>query len=89
MFKGFLQGRALNTFAPVEDFNAFRIALSLAVQRGIKIHRLDIRTAFLHGDIDDDLYVSPPHRLPFWVPNEALKVADGVYGLKRASRLSK
>ena len=85
--KGFLQGRVLDTFAPVVDFNAVRIALSLAVQKGLDIHQLDIRTAFLHGDIDDDVYVSAPDGLPICCPTEALKLEKGLCGLKQAPRL--
>ena len=85
--KGFLQGQVLDTFAPVVDFNAVRIALSVAVQKGLHIHQLDIRTAFLHGDIDDDVYVSPPDGLPISGSPEALKLPKGLYGLKQAPRL--
>ena len=88
--KGFLQIQVLDTFAPVvDDFNAVRIALSQAVQKGIQIHQQDIRTAFLRGDVDDDVYVSPPDELPICGPTEALKLAKGLYGLKQAPRLWK
>ena len=85
--KGFMQGQVLDTFAPGVDFNAVRIALSLAVQKGLHIRQLDIRTAFLHGDIDDDVYVSPPDGLPICGPTEALKLEKGLYELKQAPRL--
>ena len=59
-FKGFLQGHVEHTFAPVIDFKTVRVVLAVAVKRGRYIHQMDVRTAFLHGDIDDILFISPP-----------------------------
>ena len=84
--KGFLQGQVLGTFAPAVDFKVGRISLSLAGQKVLHIHLLGIRTAFLHGDIDDNVSVSPPDGLPTCGTTEALTLAKGLYGLKQAPR---
>lgn len=51
--RGFLQGVVENTFAPVIDFTIVRTALAIEVQKGFFIEQLDVRTAFLHGEVDD------------------------------------
>lgn len=53
--RGVLQGDVGNIFYPVVDFTTIRSALAIAVQRRYFIHQMDIRTAFLHGDIDSDI----------------------------------
>lgn len=46
--------------SPVVDFTAVRTALTVSVQKGMFIRQLDIKTAFLHGEIDSVVSVSPP-----------------------------
>ena len=58
--KGYLQGMVEQTFAPVVDFTAVRIALAVAVQKGLLVHQMDVRTALLHRDIDNVVYIDPP-----------------------------
>ena len=65
-----------------------RVPLALAVQRNYYIHQMDVRTAFLHGVINDDVYISPPPGSRIEVKNEqALRLKKGLYGLKQAPRL--
>lgn len=58
--KGFMQENVPETYAPVVDFSSVRVALTVAIQKGFCIHQIDIRTAFLHGDTKDTVYISPP-----------------------------
>ena len=58
--KGNLQGNVDQTFAPVVDISTVRAILAVAIQNGLRAHQLDVRTAFLHGDIDDEVYISAP-----------------------------
>jgi Reverse transcriptase (RNA-dependent DNA polymerase) len=41
------------TYAPVVDFTAVRIALVIAVQTGMSMHHLDVKCAFLNGYIEE------------------------------------
>ena len=50
--EGFLQGNVESNYAPVVDFSTVRTSLSIAVKRNYFIHQMDVRTAFLHGEID-------------------------------------
>lgn len=85
--RGYLQGEVENTYAPVVDFTIVRIALTLAVQRGYVIHQMDAATAFLHGDVDEDIYVIPPEDTQICNASQVLKLNRGLYGLKQAPRL--
>lgn len=55
-----MQGNVDFTYAPVVDFNTVRAALSIAVKRNYVVHQMDVRTAFLHREIDEDVYIQPP-----------------------------
>ena len=82
--KGFLQGHVEHIFAPVIDFTTVRVVLAVAVQRGLYIHQMDVRTAFLHGDINDIMFISPPDGSKIELPSGCgLQLRKGLYGLKQ------
>ena len=85
--RGFQQGDIEQKFAPVVDFITVRTCLAIAIKRGYVIEQLDIRIAFLHGVIDEAVYVSQPNGLDICQHNEILQLHRGLYGLKQAPRL--
>ena len=85
--RGFQQGFVEKTYAPVVDFTTVRLCLALAVQRNYSIQQLDVKTAFLHGDIDGEVYVYPPEGIAVCEEGKVLKLLKGLYGLKQAPRL--
>ena len=85
--RGNLQGDVRETYAPVVDFTTVITALTVAVQRGYSTLQLDICTAFLHGDIDGDVYITPPDGDDVCGERQVLKLRRGLYGLKQAPRL--
>ena len=48
------------TFSPVVRFESIRIAIALAVQFELKLHQMDVTTAFLNGELKEDLYMNQP-----------------------------
>ena len=50
------------TFAPVAKMNTFRILISLVVNLNWKLKQYDIKNAFLHGDLDEEIYMTVPPR---------------------------
>ncbi|GKD21889.1 retrotransposon protein, putative, ty1-copia subclass [Tanacetum coccineum] len=75
------------TFSPVADIRAIRILISIAAHYDYKIWKMDIKTAFLNGYLDEDIYMVQPEG--FVDPNHPRKVCKlqrSIYGLKQASR---
>jgi hypothetical protein len=53
------------TFAPVIKQQSLRFLLATAVQENLIIHHIDISTAFLYGELDEEIYISIPAGLKF------------------------
>ena len=85
--RGFLQGDVEQTFAPFVDFTTVRTCLSVAVQRKYATHQMDVQTAFLHGQIDTDVYIKAPDGVRLCEDVQVLKLRRGLYGVKQAPRL--
>lgn len=85
--RSFLQGNVDQTFAPVVDFTTIRTCLVVAVKRGYYIDKIDIKTAFLHGEIERDVYIDCPEGISLCKQGQVLQLRKGLYGLKQASRL--
>jgi hypothetical protein len=64
---GFKQIYGINffeTYAPVIRFETIRVAIYLAVQRGWAIMQYDVKTAFLHGELTEEVYMEQPLAIP-------------------------
>ena len=48
------------TFAPVAKINTIRILISLAVNLDWPLHQFDVKNAFLHGDLPEEIYMELP-----------------------------
>ena len=58
--RGFTQQEGVDfneTFAPVIKQQSLRFLLAIAVQENMKIHHIDVTTAFLYGEIEEDIYI--------------------------------
>ncbi|GKC59331.1 retrotransposon protein, putative, ty1-copia subclass [Tanacetum coccineum] len=75
------------TFSPVADIRSIRILISITAYYDYEIWKMDIKTAFLNGYLDKDIYMVQPEG--FVDPNHPRKVCKlqrSIYGLKQASR---
>jgi hypothetical protein len=71
----------------VVKFSAIRVLLSMAAHYNLELHQKDVTTAFLHGDLDHDIYMQQPEG--FVVPGQEQLVCllgHSLYGLKQAGR---
>lgn len=77
-------------YAPVVRMSLWCFILSLAASLGFEITQLDIKSAYLYGEINDneDLYLRPPpgDLLPNLPKGHVLKLKKTIYGLKQAGR---
>ena len=48
------------TFCPVVRFESVQIVITLAVQNGLKLHQMDVATAFLNGELKEEVYMKQP-----------------------------
>ena len=87
--KGFSQVEGIDydeIFSPVVRFETVRMMLALAALRNWHISGLDVKTAFLYGDLDEELYMEQPEG--FKIPGQQNKVMclrKAIYGLKQAA----
>lgn len=86
--KGYTQTYGIDyqeTFAPAAKMNTVRVILSLAVNLDWPLRQFDVKNAFLHGDLIEEVYMDPP---PGFTPKEAkvCKLKKALYGLKQSPR---
>jgi hypothetical protein len=75
------------TFAPVAHLETIRILLAFAASKGFKLYQMDVKRAFLHGVIHEEVYVrQPPGFESPKYPYRVYKVSNAFYGLKQALR---
>ncbi|GJW76646.1 putative ribonuclease H-like domain-containing protein [Tanacetum coccineum] len=74
-------------FAPVARIEAIRIFLAFASYMGFIVYQMDVKSAFLYGTIDEEVYVSqPPGFVDPKFPKKVYKVVKALYGLHQAPR---
>jgi hypothetical protein len=75
------------TFAPVARLEAIRILLAFTTPKGFKLYQMDVKSAFLNGVIQEEVYVRQPRGFESSkYPDRVYKLSKALYGLKQASR---
>eukprot|EP00873_Tetraselmis_striata_P002189 jgi/Tetstr1/422453/TSEL_013291.t1 len=73
------------TFSPVVKLSTLRTCLAVAGARGMHIHQIDIKTAFLNASLKEEIYMRQPKGAEDGTHN-VLRLLKSIYGLKQASR---
>jgi hypothetical protein len=88
--KGYTQTYGIDyqeTFSPVAKLNTIRVLMSLATNLDWPLHQFDVKNAFLHGDLEEEVYMDVP---PGYTANSESKVVcklqRALYGLKQSPR---
>ncbi|GJT94886.1 putative ribonuclease H-like domain-containing protein [Tanacetum coccineum] len=77
----------LNVFAPVARIEAIRLFLAYASFMGFLVYQMDVKSAFLYGTIEEEVYVTqPPGFKDPDHPDKVYKVVKALYGLHQAPR---
>ena len=88
--KGYSQQQGLDfteTFAPVAKFASIWAALAIAALEDMEIHQMDVETAFLNGNLEEEIYMDQPEGfIKPGTENLVCKLKKSLYGLKQASR---
>ena len=75
------------TYAPVARLESISILLAYANHHNITLYQMDIKSAFLNGEIEEEVYVKqPPGFINPKKPNHVYKLHKALYGLKQAPR---
>jgi len=74
------------TFAPVAKFASLRVLLAIAAERDLEVHQMDVKSAYLNGELQEDIFMQAP--AGFDVPEGmVLKLVKAVYGTKQGGRV--
>ena len=90
VIKGYRQKEGLDyfdTYSPVTRITSIRMIIAIATLYNLEIHQMDVKTAFLNGDLDEEVYMEQPEG--FIVPGQEKKVCrlvKSLYGLKQAPK---
>ncbi|GJU26606.1 retrovirus-related pol polyprotein from transposon TNT 1-94 [Tanacetum coccineum] len=88
--QGYNQQEGINydeTYAPVARLESIRILLAYACALDFKLFQMDVKSAFLNGFINEEVYVAqPPGFIDFEKPNHVYKLKKALYGLKQAPK---
>ena len=89
--RGFEQRKGIDykkTFAPTMNMKSFRILCGIAAKYKMRIRQFDVRSAFLNGELEEEIYVTqPPGFKDKNYPNKVWKLNKALYGLRQSPRV--
>jgi len=75
------------TFSPISKKDSFRIITTLVAHYDIELHQMDVKIAFLNGNLEEDIYMDQPVGfIEEGKEHMVCKLKKSIYGLKQTSR---
>ena len=88
--KGFKQKvdiEFFDTFSPVTRITSIRLLIAIATIYDLKIYQIDVKTVFLNGDLDEEIYMDQPEEfVKHGQESKVCKLTKSLYGLKQAPK---
>ena len=88
--RGFSQVEGVDydeTFAPVARFSSIKAVISVVAEMGWKIHQMDVKTFFLNGFLQEEVYLEQPQGFEIYErDSHVCRLKSALYGLKQASQ---
>jgi transposase InsO family protein len=88
--KGFAQRPGFDyteTFAPTAKWAALRAIFAIAALEDMELESIDISSAYLNGELEEEVYMEQPEGFHQGAPDDYLKLLKGMYGLKQSGRI--
>ena len=80
-------GYFFDTYSPVTRIATIRVLLALAASYSLYVHQMDVKIAFLYGELEEEIYMEQPNG--FVIPgeeNKVCKLIKSLYGLKQTPK---
>ena len=88
--RGFTQKEGVDyneIFSPVVRHTSIRVLLAMVAHQDLELEQLDVKTAFLHGKLEDDIYMTQPEGFQVLGKEDYVcKLMRSLYGLKQSPR---
>lgn len=90
VIQGFRQREGIDydeIYSPTSKIVTFRTMMAVAADLGLEVHHVDVRTAFLNGKLDEEIYMKNPEGYVLAGPGKSCRLLKSLYGLKQAPRV--
>ena len=87
--QGYSQAKGVDydeMFSPVARNTSGKSLFVLANAHDLEIHQMDVKTAFLNGSVDHEIYMPQPEAFELDRPNHVYKLKKSIYGFKQSAR---
>ena len=73
-----------DTFSPTLKIMSFCMLVGLVASLNLELHHLDVQTTFLHGELDEEVYIQPPYFESAQFPNHVCRLRKSIYGFHQS-----